>query len=329
MTSDNGLETGQPFRRERSSYRMLALRIAILAALLGILAFTLDLSRLPEFLTLSLLLAVIAAQPILVFGCAIFAIRLRYLVPQKLRFSEAFSAFVLPIGLNVALPARLSELFKPAFLNRSVGVPLPEAMAALVLERALDLAALGLLALVILPGAYLTKGNVAWLSLAVMLAVALPFLSRWSVLHVFPLLPERIKPLRTFAEALGTLGGFRRYGHLLALTAVGWASSLLSVHVVLVLAGRSNVDIWQSSTVFLLTILGGLVAVLPAGVGTFQAAAMVGLVSFGFSAEESLVLAIALQVAALAFPFGYLVTLLLVGSNDIDIVHQFTRRKNS
>jgi uncharacterized membrane protein YbhN (UPF0104 family) len=56
----------------------------------------------------------------------------------------------------------------------------------------------------------------------------------------------------------------------------------------------------EAGTVFILTLIGGIISVLPAGMGTFQAAALIGLVGIGYSEEEGLMLAILLQIQALA-----------------------------
>lgn len=327
MTPDSAFKSENLPPRRAGSTLAILVRLAIVGALVIAMIWTLDFRRLTDYMTWSLLVAVAAAQPVLVFGCMIFAIRLRYLIGRDISLKLSFSAFVLPIGLNILLPARLSELAKPVYLNRAADVPLVGAIAALIQERALDLVALGLLALVALPTAYLTISAVLWLTGAVALAATMPLLAKAAAAHVFPRLPTRLAPLGRFAEALGSLGGFGRYGVLFTLTSLGWLASLLSVHIVLSLAGTQPVSLVQSSTVFLLTILGGLIAVLPAGAGTFQAAAMVGLVSFGFGSEESLILAIALQVAALAFPVGYLIVVATLRGSDFDLIRLLTRRK--
>lgn len=327
MTSNHAFDPEDlPPRRVRSPLATLV-RVAIACALIVGILWTLDVRRLADYMSAGLLLAVVAAQPVLAVGCMIFAVRLRYLVGRDISWKLAFSAFVLPIGLNVLVPARLSELVKPVYLNRAANVPLVEAMAVLVQERALDLVALGLLALVVLPAAYLTVSAVLWLTSAIAIAATVPLLAKLAAAYVVPCLPERLAPLGRFVEALGALDGFGRYGILFTMTLLGWLASLLSVYTVLSLGATQPMTLGQSSTVFLLTILGGLIAVLPAGAGTFQAAAMVGLVSFGLSNEESLILAIALQIAALAFPVAYLIVVAAFKGGDLDLIRLFTRRK--
>jgi hypothetical protein len=86
--------------------------------------------------------------------------------------------------------------------------------------------------------------------------------------------------------------------------------SMLSVYVFLNLAGSHRLALAQAAIIFVLTLAGGIVAVLPAGIGTFQAAALIGLISFGYSEEESLVLAVVLQVQALILASLYALVLL-------------------
>jgi hypothetical protein len=89
------------------------------------------------------------------------------------------------------------------------------------------------------------------------------------------------------------------------------------VAVFLMLVGSQEVTFSSVSVVFLLSLLGGVVAVLPAAVGTFHASAMFGLVMVGYAPNEALVLAIGLHIQAFVFALVFTGGVSLWKSNDL------------
>ena len=91
----------------------------------------------------------------------------------------------------------------------------------------------------------------------------------------------------------------------------GWTASYLGIHFLIQLAGSVDVTMTDTLFVFVLTLAGGAIGILPAGLGTYQAAAIFGLQIIGFGLEEALVLSAAMHVLSLLFevPFSAFVLL--------------------
>lgn len=281
-------------------------RIALLVALGLFISTQIDIAAVGQYFTSKLLVALIASQPAILLSFLLFSIRLRLIAPAPPpKLSTAFNAFVLPIGLNTVLPARLSELVKPAYLRWAEGLSLRSGFSILIVEKVFDILVIGAAALLVLPSAYLSSGIFLFLTALIVGAALLPWMVN-VMLHFAPTSDSKITVfIRQLLEAVSQVSGRNRYLPVVVLTAGGWLASMLSIFVFLNVAGTLSVSFTQAGAVFVLTLIGGLVAVLPAGLGGFQAAALIGLLAIGYSEEESLVLAILLHVQALLFAGAY------------------------
>ena len=281
-------------------------RIALLVALGLFISTQIDIAAIGQYFTSKLLVALVASQPAILLSFFLFSIRLRLIAPTPPpKLSTAFNAFVLPIGLNTVLPARLSELVKPAYLRWADGLSLQSGFSILIVEKVFDILVVGAAALLVLPSAYLSSGILVFLTALIVGAALLPWVV--NLLLRFVPTPENrvIVFIRQLLEAVSQVSGRNRYFPVIVLTTGGWLASMLSIFIFLNIAGSLSISFAQATAVFVLTLIGGLVAVLPAGLGGFQAAALIGLLGIGYSEEESLVLAILLHVQALLFAGAY------------------------
>jgi uncharacterized membrane protein YbhN (UPF0104 family) len=250
----------------------------------------------------------LAVQPIIVFCLVVLSMRHVVLVgTPKVRIAIAFRAMVLSQGLNVLLPARLSELLKATYLRDHAGVPLSVGLSAVVLERTVDVlivAGLGLLGL----AQFFDRGNFgAVLALGVVCVLAMLFLvkSRILLLRLVRSLPWlRIsgfleRAYLHFAETAGT----RAFWLALLLGLVGWGASYINILIFIELGGSASIGLSGALLVFVLTTLGAAVPALPGGIGTYEAAAVIALRSLGYAFDEALALAIAMHVTQLVLPF--------------------------
>jgi uncharacterized membrane protein YbhN (UPF0104 family) len=104
-----------------------------------------------ESLTLDLLAGALVVQPLVLVSLMAQAQRHAVLArTPPAPFWAAFRAVSLAQGLNVLVPGRLSEGLKATYLRQKAGVPLSDALAALVIERLLDLAILGAISVVVI-----------------------------------------------------------------------------------------------------------------------------------------------------------------------------------
>ncbi len=239
----------------------------------------------------------------------------------SVRFGVAFRATVMGFAASALLPGRVGELLRPYALARREGLSATAALATIVLERLLDLAAVMVLLGVALlldevsgraAGAGLqavrlgagAAGLAAALGLGgAFLAAGRPDRAARAVERMGALLPARaagkLVPLvRRFVEGLGALRDRRG-----VVVAAGW--SLL--HWVAVAA-----EVWLVTSAFdialpvsgalvlmALTIVGVAVPT-PAGIGGYHAAYQVG-ATLLYGAPEAAAVAAALVLHAVSF----------------------------
>lgn len=258
----------------------------------------------------------LVVQPIILCCLILLAIRHIMLIgAPRIGLGVAFRAIVLSQGLNLVLPARLSELLKATYLRDHAKVPLSSGVSAVVLERSVDVlivAALGVLGVI----QYFDRGNFAAIPLiGVVLAVAILTLVRspglvLRLVHAVPsgrLAGFLERTYRHFSAMAGTQAFW--YGLLLGCGA--WGLSYINILIFLELAGSIPIGFSGALLVFVLTTLGGAIPALPGGLGTYEAAAVIALRSLGYSFDEALVLALSMHAAQLILPFVMAILIML------------------
>lgn len=304
------------------------LRLVVVGAIILFIALETDFSAIWQHITSQVFFGLLVSQPVIVLSYGFFALRLRIIAAdRRLPFREAFTAFILPIGLNIIVPARISEFSKPVYLRSACGLPISLGLSLLVIERVFDILVLGTSALLLLPTSYMPQSTTVAIIVVCLGAAGAPWIAAFA-LGFLPPPDNKIKAAaRTF---IGTIAQVRKRGayfSVLTLSAGGWITSMLSLHVALAVAGSRTLTVLETGILFLATLAGGALAILPAGIGTFQAAAIICLVGFGFSKEESIVLAVMLHVQALIY--ACLHTIFVVTRNGFDLsrIRNFRRPK--
>lgn len=276
-------------------------------------------------------LAGLVVQPIILCCFIVLAMRHVLLIgTPRIGLGVAFRAIVLSQGLNLVLPARLSELLKATYLRDHASVPLSSGVSAVVLERSVDVlivAALSVLGVI----QYFDRGNFASITaLGCALAVAILILVRSPRLvlrgvHALP--SERLAGFleRTYQHFSAT-AGTRVFWYALLLGGLGWGLSFINILVFLELAGRIPIGFSGALLVFILTTLGGAIPALPGGLGTYEAAAVIALRSLGYSFDEALVLSLAMHAAQLMLPFVMAVLIMLTERTGISSLVADLRR---
>lgn len=280
------------------------LRLGVVIGLLILVLWRTELRELTTRIDRQLLVAMAAAQLPLFAGLGFQAWRLSLLTNRpRAPLWTAFKAVTLAAGLNSLLPGRLSELVKVAYLRDKVEMGLSIGIAATVLERLCDVIILGILSLLSVflflspgnPMALVLVGSVA-LAGALLLPRLEPLLTGW-------LARLRWAPLRQLSTHLVEHASKRvREGDTYRAFVIGigaWGCSFLAVTLFLHHASTSPVGLRGALAVFVASTLGGSVAALPGGIGTYEAAAVLCLTGLGLVREEALVLALGLHVAQL------------------------------
>ncbi len=281
-----------------------------------------------------LLLGALVVQPIILCCFVVLAMRHVLLVGvPRIGLGVAFRAILLSQGLNLVLPARLSELLKATYLRDHASVPLSSGVSAVVLERTVDVlivAALGALGVV----QYFDRGNFASvpvLGLGFGLVIFVLVRSPDFVLRLVHAVPsKRLAGFleRTFLHFSAT-AGTQAFWQALLLGGLAWGLSYINILVFLELAGSFPIGLSGALLVFVLTTLGGAIPALPGGLGTYEAAGVIALRSLGYSFDEALVLSLTMHAAQLVLPFVLAVLIMLTERLGISSLVADLRRSAS
>jgi uncharacterized membrane protein YbhN (UPF0104 family) len=291
-----------------------AWRLALAAVFLWLIYAYVEVPAVAGHLTADSLWAMLAMQPLLAAGYAVTAARLSALAGAA-SFGRALKAVILCYGLNLIVPARLSELIKVAYLREHGKLPASDCLAAVFVERALDAIMLGTIAVI---AASLLIVEVSRFSIAAMAVAAAGLLS---LPALAPLLVRAVRrlPLRSlapFAERFLAQTTRRVRGRsirvALALSAVIWIVSAASVYVFLRVALGDRIGLPDALLVLAAVIAGASIPGLPGNFGTFEAGGVLALRFLGFGLEEALAVSLALHVGQIFLASLLTVILLMI-----------------
>jgi glycosyltransferase 2 family protein len=276
------------------------LRVVVFLGLIAVAVPRIAPDLLAGVLTTRLLVALLLAQPVVLATIFITAMRFAALVSPDTPLRPAFKAVMLSSGLNSMLPGRIAELLKPTYMRDHADVPLSAGVSAVFLERLIDLVFLGLFGAL---GAQLLAFGPSYSGVIIPIA-AVSLL--WLTIRYGAVLSRGVAripspPVRAFLTTLLERISQRADVPLLlkcgVLTSGIWALSYVCVVLVVAVAGRIGVDLGGALAVLLAATVGGAIPVLPAGMGTFEAAVVFVLQRYGYDFDEALVLAITLHLA--------------------------------
>ena len=186
-----------------------------------------------------------------------------YVLPG-LAMGHSLAALHVSLGANHVLPFRLGEVMRVTSVVRRAGIPLDAATASTVMLRAADIAAVVGLAAILGPRVVAdTTGEWAW-------ALLIPAVALWAG-ALFWL--RRISTMSQTAVRPATV-----------LVAVGAAAAwVMESAVVYVAAGWAGIDLSIAEAVLATAVIiaAQVLAVAPAGIGTYEAAGTAALVALG------------------------------------------------
>ncbi len=252
-------------------------------------------------------LAILAAQ---VFNAiSFFALGYRHAVLVRVppvSYAIGLKASILAMGLNVILPARLSELVRATYVKARANVPIPAGITAIALERLLDLAAVASIA--VAAGTLYVQLE-PWLVGILALGppvfvLLLPRMRRpfETLIHYLPF--SRLRPfLLDTVEQLEHQSQRVFAPGILAATIIAWSAGVTSIYFPLAILSDGQLTLAQALGVFVATTLGGAVPSLPGGFGIYEGAAAGALhAAIGLPLVEGAMWGLVLHLAALTFP---------------------------
>ncbi len=200
-------------------------------------------------------------------------------------------------------PGKAGEAVRSVYLHPH-GVPYNQSLAALFVERLLDLLAMSLLALLIL----LTRPDYAWL---VMAAWGLTLGLGW--LATRPWLPARLRSWgqdRRFGQQLDRLGRMLEAAKLLlrsrlllfglALGMLAWGLEGASLYLIAREVGIP-ISFTTGIGIYAIAVLAGALSVLPGGLGSTEAVMGMLLIAFGADGAAAVAITLLCRIATLWF----------------------------
>ena len=280
-------------------YRHYLYKIFFLGALLGAF-WQYDLFHFVDYVDLDLILAALAIQPFMILGFAAGAFRLGPLMQAPPPpYSRVFRAIVLSLGFNSILPGRASEILKATYLYEHSGVPLRAGISGIFLERMMDILMLAILGIVAISLTLINSNIVVFIIAAIGVVAIFVFISRGSdVLQTLAMrvpwvvLRNVLSSIVANASSRLTLGVARRA---LFFSVAIWVIALGNVTLFLNLVGSLPIDLKGALIVFVACSLGGAIPALPAGLGTYEVAAVFALSQLGYGYDEALAIGLALH----------------------------------
>ena len=253
-----------------------------------------------------LLYASFMIQPLVLISLLFQSARLGLLAGLKhIQIRRPLSAVLLCQGLNLILPGRVAEVFKATYLSNYANINLSIGVAAIFLERFVDILIVGLLGLVAF--VLLSEGGnwfVFFVAGILMLSLFFLLLFENRLILLSKLLPW-LRLRRFFESFLKHIVDKVRVGTLyyaILLGFMAWIASFVNIYLFIHLAGVHPLNIGGVILVFVATTIGGSVPALPGGFGGYEAAAVLVLKSYGYSLEEALSLAIVMHLSQLILP---------------------------
>lgn len=255
-------------------------------------------------------LSLLALLPLSFISFYVQAPRLAILCGASVRVYSAYVANSVSASLFLVLPGRASEFLKPVVLHLREGLPFSRGIAALVMERAMDAACVAFLAICAIA---LTAANkVSWEQNGLLMPIftALGFTCAIALLLKYPQILERLvraipwgwvqKNSHDFITAIKGVGRSSTLAFAAGLTLVTWLTSCGNVVVAGMLLGQHPLSPAQALVVFVAGTFGMVITVVPGGLGTFEAATVAALTTFGYEIPDAILFAVALRLATIA-----------------------------
>jgi len=290
--------------------------VAVSVGALVFLARMLDLGTVVQMLGRADVRLLLAALGVVAVELGVRARRWSVLLPPNRHGRRVGALRLIPSLLvgylgNAVLPARLGEPIRAAVVSRRDGIGLPESLASVILERVIDVATLGAIAVV----ATLVADTEPWathmaLAAAATAAVALVLLLTVGVLPFIRLAAKvagsdastvRHRVIGYLERFGAIIGGHDRGPVMLAAVAYSAVAWLLDGLIFMILAASLGIDLGYPEALVMsaITVLSTAIPAAPGFIGTFELAGVAGAAAVGIAPTEGLALAVLVHMTTL------------------------------
>lgn len=285
------------------------LRLLVFCLLLLSISVTLGFRWPEEIATTDIVAGIAVVSPLMAISILLTGWRLSVLAGHDVTTRQGMEINAISQLIVLAVPSRISEAAKPVYLSLLCGLPMTRGFAVLAIERVLDAILLAMATVVALSGSIgplqlqfkgilVAMTVIAAAGLAILVILTLhPSL----VIKVAALLPVPAlhKQANVIADYLVSLRDLRRILVTLALSILAWFASYLIFLFFFSIVLPVNLSAVQVLVVFVASTLGLIVAVAPAGLGTFEAAIVLTLGTFGIPLAAAISAAVIMRIALL------------------------------
>ena len=254
---------------------------------------------------------------LLLFSCLVRALRWQYILApvEQIPLHPLFGSVMVGYFGNNILPFRLGELLRAYSVSSRFTISVPQAFGTVILERILDLAAVVVIFLTMIPW-YPFQNTGLKLGIIIFTGITISLIVLILIMYHFRLL-NRIKPWSVFHTRIGAvlfhlvenifdgltlLSKTRHTAGLIFTSTILWMIYYIVTYLLLI---SCSIDIGFIGTCILL-IIGSLVIgipALPGSAGTYDAGIKYGLIAvFAVASEKALAYAL-VSHAASYFPF--------------------------
>ncbi|MDR7866262.1 MAG: lysylphosphatidylglycerol synthase transmembrane domain-containing protein [Sporomusaceae bacterium] len=306
------------------------IRLVIVCLVLWIALEKLD-SRIFSDFTIEVVEAIFLVQPLIILTSLTLALRFLLLSNSSRRYLFVFlKANILSVGLNFFLPARMSELIKPIYLNNKVDAGLSRLTASTVIDRTIDailLACASLIAFINFFTFNISKTIISIIMIVSIILIVIRFQNLMVALLTKFLGPRWGRFFESFIAQIKRSLQAGVFFQAAALGAAAWFLSFVQVYCFLSVAGKAPISLFDAFFVYIFVVLGAAIPALPGGLGTFEGAGVLALSQIGFGFQEGLVLAVGLHISQVLF--GLLGTAVILSMEKIGIANLIRQIRES
>jgi uncharacterized protein (TIRG00374 family) len=296
--------------------------------------FYLDWKELFNNLNINHFYALIIVQPLQVLSIYFLSRRFSILsggIDNKEK--NYFKAYLLSIGLNTFIPARLSELVKITYMKKKGNLSTTHYVSALILERYLDIIFLVILMFL---GTLLSlvEFNQKILSILIIL-IGLIFILFFFNSLVFQKILNFLKKfldhkyykiIKDFFDLISKKIFKLDFLYSFFLSLIVWAISFLLVFIILKYLHGELINVYGASIIFLSLSLSRIIPGLPANIGTFETAIVFSMSKLGFNINDAFLTAITIHLSQIIFPT--IISLIIFTNDGIGIKSFLKLTKN-
>ncbi len=231
--------------------------------------------------------------------------------------------FVAGFAMTIT-PGRLGELVRLRWINRMTGTPVTRITPLPLVDRAFDMAAMGLVlagALALVNAGIAGAAPVAALAIVTAIIVTRPAILAWVITQLHKIVgrwSRTFASLRLAARSMKVFGNFGTAIPALILSLIGWLAEGFSLYLLLLWMG-AEISLSMAIVIFVFSTLAGGLTGAPGGIGGAEAAMLFLLTMNGVPMAVAIPATAVIRVTSLWFA-------ILIGLITFPVAERLSRK---